>query len=501
MVRTVLSGRGDFGRPTEQPASLETPVTGSASSRPTLPRVLLVDPYRAQDDPMDRKEVERYPSLGILQLAGFARAKGIGVAVVDLTFSRSLAAIDTALRSFRPGVIGIHTKTLTAARSLEIAERARNSGAFLLAGGPDAASRPEHYLRGGFDAVVQGEGEEVLVDVVRRLSEGADPSGVPGISVLREGRVVRGPPRPFLKDLDALPFPAWDLIDMEAYLSDWERRTGERRTAVLTSRGCPFHCSWCSKPTFGTTFRQQSPERVLAEIRDLRDRYGVNYVRFCDDVFGIDRRWLERLLDGLIRELPGLRFECLARVDLLKPDLLARMREAGLSRVYVGVESGSQRMLDLMNRGTRLTQIESAASVLRREGIRQYWFLMLGYPGETLEDIEATIRLFRRFSPEEYSVSIAVPVPGTAFHERVKDRLLHRRAAPRRGGTTLLYEAAYPEYLYRWEQARFRLDAALRRSRQKLSDRVVDRLERAADRFHQEVATPLLTGQRRGPPR
>ena len=501
MVRTVLSGRGDFGRPTEQPASLETPVTGSASSRPTLPRVLLVDPYRAQDDPMDRKEVERYPSLGILQLAGFARAKGIEVAVVDLTFSRSLAAIDTALRSFRPGVIGIHTKTLTATRSLEIAERARNSGAFLLAGGPDAASRPEHYLRGGFDAVVQGEGEEVLVDVVRRLSEGADPSGVPGISVLREGRVVRGPPRPFLKDLDALPFPAWDLIDMEAYLSDWERRTGERRTAVLTSRGCPFHCSWCSKPTFGTTFRQQSPERVLAEIRDLRDRYGVNYVRFCDDVFGIDRRWLERLLDGLIRELPGLRFECLARVDLLKPDLLARMREAGLSRVYVGVESGSQRMLDLMNRGTRLTQIESAASVLRREGIRQYWFLMLGYPGETLEDIEATIRLFRRFSPEEYSVSIAVPVPGTAFHERVKDRLLQRRAAPRRGGTTLLYEAAYPEYLYRWEQARFRLDAALRRSRQKLSDRVVDRLERAADRFHQEVATPLLTGQRRGPPR
>ena len=500
-MRPVLPGRSDFGRPTASPDPPETTVTVSRAHRSAAPRVLLVDPYRAQDDPMDRKEVERYPSLGILQLAGFARARGIEVAIVDLTFSRNLDSVDAALRSFRPDVIGIHTKTLTAARSFEIAERSRNQGAFLLAGGPDAATRPEQYLSGGFDAVVQGEGEEVLVDVARKVAEGDDPSGVPGISVLREGRVVRGPPRPFLRDLDALPFPAWDLIDMEAYLSDWERRTGERRTAVLTSRGCPFHCSWCSKPTFGTTFRQQSPDRVLAEIRDLRDRFGVNYVRFCDDVFGIDRRWLERLLDGIIRELPGLRFECLARVDLLKPDLLARMRAAGLSRVYVGVESGSQRMLDLMNRGTRLTQIENAASALRREGIRQYWFLMLGYPGETLEDIEATLRLFRRFSPEEYSVSIAVPVPGTAFHEKVKDRLLHRRAAPRGGGTTLLYEAAYPEYLYRWEQARFRLDAALRRNREKLSHRVVERLERAADRFHEEVATPLLTGQRRGPQR
>ena len=205
--------------------------------------------------------------------------------------------------------------------------------------------------------------------------------------------------------------PAWDLIDMEGYPGRWQRRTGERRMAVLTSRGCPFDCSWCSKPTFGRSFRQMSPQRVIRELVDLKDRYRVDYVRFCDDVFGIQRTWLESLLDEMEVADLHLQFECLARVELLKADLLKRMRGLGLARVYVGVESGSQKMLDLMNRGTRLAQVERAAQDLRENGIRQFWFLMLGYPGETVEDIEATLALFRKFSPEEYSVSIAVPIP------------------------------------------------------------------------------------------
>lgn len=152
-------------------------------------------------------------------------------------------------------------------------------------------------------------------------------------------------------------------------------------------------------------------------------------------------------------------------------------------------------MLDLMNRGTRLSQVERTAQALRDEGIRQFWFLMLGYPGETLEDIEATLQLFRRFSPEEYSVSIAVPIPGTRFHEAVKERLTGR--SPKRrsaGGGSLLYEAAYPQELYRWQQRRFQWDAALGRARGKLSNSMLRRMERVADGFHERVATPLLLG-------
>ncbi len=463
------------------------------------PRVLLVDPYLAREDPMERKSVELYPSLGLLQLGAYVRAEGCDVRMVDLTFERDAAPVAAAVRAFRPTVLGVHTKTLTVARSGEIAAIARTAGVFSVAGGPDSATRPELYLDAGFDLVVTGEGEGTLVDVARARHRGEEAVGRPGTVGRRGGRTVRGHARPFLPELDSLPLPAWDLLDMDRYLGEWEKRTGERRMAVLTSRGCPFDCSWCSKPTFGRNFRQQSPERVIAELRALKERYGVDYIRFCDDVFGISRPWIERLLDGLERADLRIQFECLARVDLLKPDLLHRLRAAGLARVYVGVESGSQKMLDLMNRGTRLAQVERTAAALRAEGIRQFWFLMLGYPGETLEDIEATLRLFRRFSPEEYSVSIAVPVPGTRFYDAVKERLLGHPPKRSAGGTSLLYEAAYPEALYRWEQARFGLEAALGKARGRLDAEVVERLGHVADRFHERVATPLLVGRR--PPR
>jgi anaerobic magnesium-protoporphyrin IX monomethyl ester cyclase len=467
------------------------------STTHSAPRVLLVDPYVAREDPMERKFVELYPSLGLLTLGAYLRDQGVEVSLCDLTFARDARPVTTRLRTFHPEVVGVHTKTLTHDRAIEVAQRARAEGAFSVAGGPDAATRSQEYLDAGFDAVVPGEGEGALADLARRVHGGEDLSGIPGLIIRREGRLVRGPHRPFLRDLDSLPLPAWDLVDMEGYLGRWERSSGERRAAVLTSRGCPFDCSWCSKPTFGRTFRQQSPERVIAELRALKDEYHVDYIRFCDDVFGVSRPWIDRLLTLLIAEDLHLRWECLARVDLLKPELLRRMRTAGLERVYVGVESGSQKMLDLMNRGTRLAQVERTADALRKEGIRQFWFLMLGYPGETLEDIEATLQLFRRFSPEEYSVSIAVPVPGTRFYDSVKGRLTKAaRPSRRAGGSTLLYEAAYPEVLYRWEQARFGLEAALGKAREHLAPGVVERIGKAADRFHTQIATPLLVGKK-----
>jgi anaerobic magnesium-protoporphyrin IX monomethyl ester cyclase len=460
-----------------------------------------VDPYVAREDPMERKFVELYPSLSLLTLAAYLREQGINVAITDLTFARSASAVSRAMRSFRPEIVGVHTKSLTFPRAVEVAALAREHGAFVVAGGPDSATRPEVYLEGGFDAVVLGEGELTLTSLAHKLRGGRPLQGEAGVVTRVGGRVVRGPPRPYLTDLDELPLPAWELIDMEGYLKEWEKRTGERRAAVLTSRGCPYDCSWCSKPTFGRGFRQQSPERVLEELTALHRRYRVDYVRFCDDVFGLQRKWLETLLDGMLSRRLSLQFECLARVDLLKSDLLARMRQAGLARVYLGVESGSQKMLDLMNRGTRLTQVERVASELRAAGVRQFWFLMLGYPGETLEDIESTLKLFRRFSPEEYSVSIAVPIPGTRFYDSVKARLRGAgRARGHIGGNTLLYEAAYPEAMYRWQQVRFAWDAQLRRLRGRLSPRALRQLTKVVDEFHDRVATPLLLGQGRSPP-
>jgi anaerobic magnesium-protoporphyrin IX monomethyl ester cyclase len=450
---------------------------------------------------MERKQVELYPSLGILTLASFLQQQQIEVRISDLTFARDIDPVRQEIQSWRPHVVGVHTKSLTLPRSLEIPLVSQVHGAIAVAGGPDAATRPDTYLDGGFDVVALGEGELTLPEIARRAHAGEALSGTPGTVVRGASDLIRGPPRPFLRDLDALPLPAWELLDMEAYLGRWEAATGDRRAAVLTSRGCPFDCSWCSKPTFGRNYRQQSAARVLDELEALQTRYRVNYVRFCDDIFGIRRRWLVELLDGMAERDLELRFECLARPDVLPLDLLPRLRASGLQRVYLGVESGSQKMLDAMNRGTRLVQIERASTALRSAGIRQYWFLMLGYPGETLDDIESTLTLFRRFSPEEHSVSIAVPLPGTRLYEAVKDRLRRGgRASGRRGGKTLLYEATYPETLYRWEQARFGWEAALHRLEGRIDGSVLRGLEKASDRFHERIATPLLLGEENRPP-
>lgn len=462
------------------------------------PRVLLVDPYQAARDPMERKFLELYPSLGVLTLGAYLRTHGTKVRILDLTFERGLGRTRSLIREFQPHLIGVHTKTLTMPRALEIAHLGRTEGAVTVAGGPDASTRPAAYLAGGFDVIAMGEGEETLLELGTAVAAREPFDAIPGLVTPGPSptEVVRAAPRAYLKSLDALPLPAWDLIDMEGYLRRWEARTGERRAAILTSRGCPFDCSWCSKPTFGRSFRQQSPERVLAELEELRNRYHVDYVRFCDDVFGIDRHWLLKLLDGMEARRLDLRFECLARVDLLRPELLDRLKQAGLQRVYLGVESGSQTMLDAMNRGTRLSQIERTSTALRAAGVRQFWFLMLGYPGERLEDIEATLRLFRKFAPDEYSLSIAVPIPGTRFHDLVRDRLRSERARGTKGGMTLLYDGAFPQSLYRWEQRRFRWEAALRRLEGRMDANLLAGLRQAADQFHETVAKPLLLGHR-----
>lgn len=438
---------------------------------------------------MERKSEEQYPSLGLLSIAAYLREAGQDVEIIDLTFERGLERVRSRARSFRPDVVGVHTKTLTEARSLSIAKIAHRLGAVAIAGGPDASSRPENYLHGSFDAVVTGEGESTLLEVVRALQEKRSLFGIPGVCFRHEGSTVRGPSRPLLRNLDDLPLPAWDLIDMEGYLARWERSTGTRRMAVLTSRGCPFDCSWCSKPTFGRTFRQRSVTSVLRELRALQEHYRVDYVRICDDVFGIQRAWTEQFLDALADEPVRLRFECLSRVDLLRPELLPRMSRAGLSRVFLGVESGSQRMLDLMNRGTNLSQIHRCSRALRAHGVRQYWFLMLGYPGETLEDIEQTFQLFRTFGPEEYSISVAVPLPGTRLERLVSESSLHHLAERDMGR---LYEGVYPPAVYSWEKARFRWSKVVNGRAGQFDPQVVRALERGGDEVARNVVSKIV---------
>jgi radical SAM superfamily enzyme YgiQ (UPF0313 family) len=425
--------------------------------------LLLVDPYILDADATGRKHLELYPALGPMYLTAWLRQKGLSVEIFDCTFmhdaDRAERELVAAIEQKRPRLVGFHTKVITVLTTTRLARAARARGVPVVIGGPDATIRPERYLEQAHaNVVVLGEGEATLMELMQRFDgEGTPFEGILGIAWLDgQGEVRRTPERPLLADLDEVPFPAWDAVDMAAYARAWNEHAGFASACLITSRGCPFNCSWCCKPIFGRTFRQRSVGNVLAELRELRDRYGVRHVRFADDILPMNAKWLRELCVALEQAHLGIGFDCLSRVDVVKDDLLERIRAAGGQKVYFGVESGSQKILDLMVKGTRTDGIRSAAREARRVGLRQHWFLMVGYPGEEAVDVQATVELVREMGPDEYSCTVAYPLKGTPFYDAVKDKLLPVDWTSS-NNNRLVWRSPYPERFYSWTLLRMHL--------------------------------------------
>jgi anaerobic magnesium-protoporphyrin IX monomethyl ester cyclase len=331
----------------------------------------------------------------------------------------------------------------------------------VIVGGSDPTGQPEHYLaqRDGerylVDVVVGGEGEETILELLPALLSvpgSHDLAAIRGIAYRRADEPVRTGPRPLRRDVDAIPLPARDLADLDAYQRAWRAAHGYSSLSIIASRGCPFECAWCQKSVFGRSCRLRHPEAVAQELALLREAYHPDQVRIVDDVVGIDRRWVGAFRDAVVARGPVVPFECLSRVDLVDREVLTWLKEAGCVRIQFGAESGSQKVLDAMHKGTRVEQIHTAAALCRELGIEVYFFIMVGYPGEEWGDIRATVRLLRKTRPTRFSSTIAYPLPGTPFHEQVRDRLA---AAPDWDYTAenrMIYRGRYSTRFYRWVQ-------------------------------------------------
>jgi radical SAM superfamily enzyme YgiQ (UPF0313 family) len=254
------------------------------------------------------------------------------------------------------------------------------------------------------------------------------------------------------RELDQIPLPARDLIDLEAYRRAWTSQHGYWSLSVITTRGCPYSCAWCQKGVFGKSFRARSPESVALEIRQIKERYRPDQLRIVDDVTGIDRRWVKAWRDALIEQDAVIPFECLSRVDLIDRELLGWLQEAGCVRISFGAESGSQTVLDAMNKGTRVEEIYRAAQLCHELGIEVYFYIMVGYPGETWADIQLTAKLLRETLPDEFSSTIAYPLPGTPFHDQVRERMISSADWRHTAENRLLYRGQYSTRFYRWVQ-------------------------------------------------
>ncbi len=381
-------------------------------------RLLLTHGFFLNEDLKEQEIMRPYPPLGLLYLCAYLRKRGFDVDVYDSTWG-SRTELEGLLESGEPGWLGVYGNLLTRGSVLSIIERACAAGWRVIVGGPEPANYAEEYLAGGAEYIVPGEGEMVLEQL---LSGHAAPDGV----IYRDvcGKILRTPPAALIPNLDSLPWPARDQADIPRYLKAWRERHGQGSVSLITARGCPFHCRWCSHSTFGQTHRRRSFTSVADEVEWIVDRYQPEMVWYADDVFTIHRGWTL----SFAREMKerGLRipFECITRADRLDDSVADALASLGCFRVWIGSESGSQRILDSMKRGVKVEQVQKAVGLVQARGIEAGMFLMWGYEGEQIEDIEATVEHVKTCRPNVFLTTVAYPIKGTPYYEEVQSKLV-----------------------------------------------------------------------------
>jgi anaerobic magnesium-protoporphyrin IX monomethyl ester cyclase len=424
--------------------------------------VLLTHSYHL---PYDRKQVRKmqpYPPLGTLYAAALLQQHRVSVGVFDAMLQEPGPGFREALRTHRPKIVTIYeddfnflTKMcLTRMREVafQMIEDARRTGARVIVHGSDATDHAVDYLRQGSEFVLIGEAERTLLQLVQAIGAGRNATGIPGVAWLRRSnggekleKQAPGAPGAFA----GFPVPARDLIDMEPYRQAWRAAHGTFSLNLIASRGCPFRCNWCAKPIFGDSFHARPAEEVAEEIRDLRDRYGAEHLWFADDIFALNRHWTQQFAREMRKRNCRVPFKIQARADLLTADTVQALKIAGCAEAWMGVESGSQKVLHAMDKGLQVEDVVAAREELQREEIRACYFLQFGYPGESWEDIQKTIALVRETRPNDIGVSFSYPLPNTRFYERVRQQLGAKQNWSDSDDLCVMFKGAYSDTFYR----------------------------------------------------
>lgn len=397
-------------------------------------KVLLTHSYFMKLDPKQVAHAQPYAPLGTMLAAACLRERGHRVWLHDTMFSDDPEEIVPLLDQVRPDILVIYddgfnylTKMCLVnmrQAALKMQEFAKQRGCMVVVNSSDAADHYEMYLMNDADFVIIGEGEKTLVELLDNLKDSRSWSQIAGLAYQNNGTVTKTGARKVMRDLDTLPLPAWDLIDFNPYRRVWKDRQGYISINIATTRGCPYKCNWCAKPIYGNNYTMRSPESVIKELLMLKERFGFDHVWFCDDIFGLKRSWVTRFADLVQEHKLRFRFKIQSRADLLvQAQYVSDLARAGCSEVWMGAESGSQKILDAMDKGTTVSQIREARSLLKNYGIRAAFFLQFGYPGETEEDIQRTISLVKETMPEDIGISVSYPLPGTVFYDRVRTQL------------------------------------------------------------------------------
>jgi anaerobic magnesium-protoporphyrin IX monomethyl ester cyclase len=448
-------------------------------------KLLFSHSYFMRYDPKQWATGQPYAPLATIGAAALLRQHGFAVSLFDTMFVESPDQVIRSLSTERPDFFVVYddgfnylTKMcLTNMReaAFRMIQLARRQGCTVIVSSSDSTDHYQEYLEKGADFVLLGEGEQTLLELVTTISDGRDDfSRIAGLAWLQNRLPVRNAARKVMKDLDSLPLPAWDLVDVESYRKVWMDHHGYFSINVSTTRGCPFKCNWCAKPIYGNRYNARSPQHVVEEIKMLKTTYGFDHIWMCDDIFGLKPNWVDEFADLVQKEGLHFRFKIQSRADLLLQENYVRaLALAGCDNSWMGAESGSQKILDAMDKGTTVEQIAEATRRLRQHGIRPGFFIQFGYPGETKEDIDLTIRMINHLLPDEIGISVSYPLPGTVFYERVKSELKEKTNWTDSDELQLMFRNTYPpafyKQLHRYVHRSYRWHFALRQLTQSLA--------------------------------
>jgi anaerobic magnesium-protoporphyrin IX monomethyl ester cyclase len=423
--------------------------------------ILFSHSYFLRFDPKQWSIGQPYAPLGTLYAASFMRQNGYKVSLFDTMFAHQPEEVMPVLEKIQPKFFVIYddgfnylTKMcLTNMReaAFKMLRLAKERGCTVIVSSSDSTDRFEMYLNEGADFVLLGEAEITLLKLINSLQRNENNFlDIEGLAFTQNNKVIKTARRKVINELDELPFPAWDIIDMEPYRQSWMKHAGYFSMNMGTTRGCPFKCNWCAKPIYGNRYNTRSPKNVADELKMLKAKYNFDHIWFCDDIFGLKPGWIKEFADIIEKEKLSFKFKMQGRVDLLlKEDNIKDLARAGCDTIWMGAESGSQKILDAMDKGTSVTQIFEATQLLKKNGIKPSFFIQFGYPGETRKDIEKTISMINKLLPYEIGISVSYPLPGTVFYEKVKSQLIEKTNWTDSNEMALMFHNNYQPAFYK----------------------------------------------------
>ena len=426
-----------------------------------MSKILFSHSYFMRFDPKQWSIGQPYPPIGTLYAAALMREKGYEISFLDTMFAYGPEEVILPLEKNDPDYFVIYddgfnylTKMcLTNMReaAFEMMKFAKQKGCIVIVSSSDSTDHYEQYLQEGADFILLGEAEQTLSELIAAVEQDqTDFLSIAGMAFKQKDAIIKTVRRNVLKELDSLPFPAWDLVEVNTYRKVWMKNKGYFSLSMATTRGCPFKCNWCAKPIYGNRYNSRSPQNVVNELIMLKEKFHFDHIWFCDDIFGLKPGWVNEFADLVEKKQLNFKFKIQARADLLlQENYIKDLARAGCENIWMGAESGSQKILDAMDKVTKVEQIYEATRLLKKNGINPSFFIQFGYPDETREDILKTISMINNLLPYEIGISVSYPLPGTLFYEKVKTQLREKANWTDSDELALMFRNTYAPAFYK----------------------------------------------------